>query len=131
MMMFIIVLAPVVLLSADLKSIFGPPKMLTLIAAIGALGMFSMAGVVSKIFGIQPPQQSDDQATIKLVNSLSTESLIRIALIEGAVFLNLLVFMLEPQIVSLVVAGIGFLMMLFYFPRNNSVLRKVTKWFEA
>lgn len=131
MMMFVLVLLPVVCFATDWKSVFGPAKMLTLIAAIGALGMFAMAGVISKIFGIRPPKQGDENVIPKLVNSLSIESLIRIALVEGAVFLNLLVFMIEPHIVSLVAAGIGFLLMLWFFPRQGSISKAVSKWLDA
>ena len=131
MMIFVLVLLPLVLFTVDLKHIYGQAKLLTMIAAVGAIGMLAMATVVPKIFGGPTPNRPNDEAVRSMAYSLSLESLIRFALLEGAVFLNLIVFMLEPHIVSLTVAGIGFLLMLFFFPSSKRISSTIDRRLQS
>ncbi len=118
-----VILTPIMLMIVQWETLTGPAKMLTTIAGFAAFCLYLMSTVISMIFSSKPADHlSDDAAIDSVFGMLSTETLIRFALINGAAFINLLVFMVEPHIASLIAAGIGLLMMLFYFPRKSKMV---------
>jgi len=126
MMFSIVILVPVMCMIAQWETLTGTAKLLTMIASLAAICMYLMSAFVPKIFSTQPPAGlSDDAAVDSVLGMLSTETLIRFALIEGAAFMNLLVFMVEPHMASLIAAGIGFLMMLIFFPRKSKMISAI------
>jgi len=110
-------------------------KMLTLIGFVAGMLLFGLSVVVPKIFATDVPVKGNDEAAESsaisaIVNAMFTENVARAAVIEGGVFLNAIVFMLEPHIASLVVIGIGVLLMLASFPLRNRQLATLEERFE-
>jgi len=114
---------------------------LTPLSAIGILvGFASMgaSGVVLKLvqtrqyeglkqsFGIadRSPHKTDqwtDQQVKSLLGMWQTTSIIRVAVIEGALFLNLVATLVDRNFLSLGIIGCLFLAMLGLFPRRHSL----------
>ncbi len=123
----VLVFAGVICAVADWGGLNDRLKMLSLIGAVSGVFMFVLSVVAPKVFASgqaeSGPAASDQPDVIKThLNSLLTETLIRFALIEAAIFLNSMVFMIESHRVSLVVVGIGILVMLFCFPRRSNMI---------
>jgi len=103
----------------------GPPKMLTMFGLFAALAMFTMSCFVPQAFsGIARVSNSQDvNAAVNAGFSMfAVETMIRYALILAATFANLLLFIVEPHVASLAVAGLGALLMIFFFPRKSKAI---------
>lgn len=104
-------------------------KMLTLFAMTSGLFIFAMSIFIPKFFatnhtaGQHSTRESvSDKSVDAIVPMLMTETVIRYALIEGGVFLNLMVLIIEPHLATAVVAGIGLVLMLAMFPRQSKLI---------
>jgi hypothetical protein len=127
----VLILTGIIFLIVDSERLGNPLKMLTLIASVTAAAMFGLSVVAPGMFASGTPasvetDESDRQAAIKTAaNAIFVETLIRFFLIEAAIFLNLMVFFIEPHYASLVVVGIGVLLMLIFFPRQSKMAAAV------
>ena len=120
-------------LMVDWENLNDELKMLTMMASGSSLLLFVMSIFVPVIFagnssefdhsGAPPDDASVDQAVPMLIS----ETLIRFSLIEGGVFLNLMVLIIEPHVALIVVAGIGLLVMLALFPRQSKMISTIEK----
>lgn len=102
-------------------------KMLSLIGTVSGILMLGLSFVAPRVFAsgyeVSLPTDSDQSTAIKaILDTLVAENLIRFALIEAALFLNLMVFMIEPHRAGLVIVGIGVSLMLIYFPRQSKMI---------
>jgi hypothetical protein len=93
---------------------------LIFVLSIFAPGMFS-----SDITAASHSTSDQSSAVMAIANMILTENLIRFTLLEAAIFLNLMVFIIEPHIALLVVAGIGLLLMLVFFPRQSKMISHI------
>jgi hypothetical protein len=115
----------------DWENLNDQVKMLTLFAGVSGLFISVMSIFVPKIFASHPGVTKatgdalEDRDIDAAVATLTTESLIRYAMLEGAVFLNLMVLIIEPHLASLVVAGIGLLLMIVLFPRQSRLVAAI------
>jgi len=114
----------------DWENVAERVKMLTLIGMIAGVFIYALSIVVPKVFAsgtnLRPPTKVVDQEEIaSTANTMMTEVLIRFALINGAIFLNLMVFLIEIHIASLVVAAIGLLLMVALFPRQSNMISTI------
>lgn len=140
LLMGVIMFSGCISLIANWENYGQPLKLLTLIGAVAGFSVFILSLLLPILFSKVPTKlevlkkasnfdeldkDAQDKVTADLIlNMLATEKIVRGALIEGAIFLNVVVFLLEPHLVSLVVVGAGFLLMLVMFPRVSRVLAK-------
>ncbi len=126
-----IVFAAVMSLMVDWENLNDQVKMLTLMASVSGLFLFVISVFVPIVFGgssngfqklNEPLKDSQIDAVVSM---LITETLIRYALIEGGVMLNLMVLIIDPHLVLIVVAGIGLLLMLASFPRQSKMISTI------
>ena len=75
----------------------------------------------------KPSLGEDDGLIHKLLATFQTSMIIRFAMIEGAVFLNLMLFMVERNPINLIVGGVGLLIMLAMLPLPG----RVWNWVES
>jgi hypothetical protein len=100
-----------------------PVKLLTLMAAVTAAALFALSVVAPSMFAAAPLKSDDlKDSVLAMANSLMTETLIRFSLIEAAIFLNLTVFFIAPDKISLIVAAAGVLLMLLCFPLQSRMI---------
>jgi len=65
--------------------------------------------------------KADSETGLKSIfGLLQTTSIIRYALLEGAMFFNLIAFLLEGSVVSLIIVGLGLAIMAAHFPRQEA-----------
>ncbi|MFK7767864.1 MAG: hypothetical protein AB8B55_11635 [Mariniblastus sp.] len=113
-----------------------PMRLLTLIGGFAGVCIYILSFVLPFMFskvptsneveakGGDPGKQSETIINL-ILNMVTAEIVVRAALIDGAIFLNLVVFLLDPHIVSLVIAGIGILLLLFLLPRSSKIVSVV------
>ena len=111
-------------------------SMLVLMALFFGLMMLGLSFLAPAILGSSSVKElagryaesedlTDNSSLVdKLFGVFQTNLVIRFALIEAVLLLNLLVFMLEKNPLNLVVVGLGLLMMLGFFPFSS----RVTSW---
>ena len=105
-------------------------KMLSMIGAVSGILMLGMSFVVPKVFssgegGLRSDNSDQSEVVKTTLHSLMVENLIRYALIEAALFLNLMVFLIEPHRAALLIVGIGVLTMLICFPRQSKMIAEI------
>lgn len=111
-------------------------KMLTLIGFVAGMLLYGVSIVVPRIFATDLPAKTDDEsgerkAITSIVNAMLTEKIAQVAVVEGGIFLNAIVFMLEPHVSSLVVIGIGIVLMFAYFPRRSRQMAVLEERLES
>jgi hypothetical protein len=108
-------------------------KMLTMMASGSSLLLFVMSIFVPVIFAGNSSEfdnsgtPPDDASVDRAVPMLISETLIRYSLIEGGVFLNLTILIIEPHVALIVVTAIGLLVMLALFPRRSKMISTIEK----
>lgn len=105
-------------------------KLLSLIGTVSGILVLGLSLIVPKVFAsgdsdTLKPASNAQSAINDMIGSLTVETLIRFALIESAIMLNLMVVMIEPHRASLVIVGIGVLMMLIWFPRQSKMIATI------
>lgn len=123
----------------DWRLMTGEIKLLTLIGAVTGLMLCSMAMIVPRLITSSPThlaaqllsksetgEVSDATIIDASLENLQTNRILFYALIEGAIFLNLMTFLLEQSAGALVIVGIGFALMVFAFPFTG----RLTGWIE-
>ena len=116
-------------LIVDWQKLSTEAGLMSLMAAVTGLMTFGMSFIFPKLMSSRPAdiaasmaKQHDttevpaDKIITSLVNNSLTSKIVTGALIEGGVFLNLIVFLLEPTTVSLAVIVIGLVIFLLRFP---------------
>lgn len=100
-------------------------KMLSLIGTVTGILILCLSIAAPRV--LTPTQgvvRSTDSEPVEMINgilnSLISANLIRFVLIEAALFLNLMVFMIEPHRSALIIVGVGILLMLICFPRKSN-----------
>ena len=126
----VLFLAGVLSAIVDWENVADRVKMLTLIGMIAGVFIYALSIVVPRVFAsgtnLRPPTKVVDQYEIaSTASTMMTEVLIRFALINGAIFLNLMVFCIEIHVASLVVAAIGLLLMVAFFPRQSNMISAI------
>lgn len=128
---------------ADWENMNERAKMLNLFAGATGIFVLMLSLFVPKMFFAVPhlrpqkksngdspnaPQPPVDPALVnEFSQSLMSENILRYALIDGAIFLNLVVFTIEPHISSFIVAGIGIALMILLFPRKAKMVASLQR----
>ena len=136
---FVIVVAAIV----DWNDLSAYMKMMSLIGLATGACMFVIAfiipslisetstAVVARELSNESREIDDDKAIDSIVGSLSISQIIFLAIIEGAIFLNLLTFMLEHSKPSLIIIGLGLLILVMSFPTKSRLQRRVANRLQA
>ena len=67
--------------------------------------------------------KADSETGLKSIFSvLQSTSIIRFALLEGAMFFNVLTYFLTGSVVSLIIVGLGLAIMAAHFPRQDATI---------
>lgn len=114
---------------------YGVLKLITLVGGLTGISIFVLSFIIPFVFPKIPASKDikessnvenrDDAVIDSIMQMIFTESITRGAIIEGAILLNMMVFMLEPHLIPLVVAGIGILLMLLLIPWPSRAVSKV------
>lgn len=119
----------VILAAIDTESLHTEPKMLVLLAAatgvVNYLLSFFFGPAFRKSVNASDPVQYADVKT--LLAGLKTSHIIQCAMIEGGIYLNLVVLLLDHGWFNLYIAGLGMVLMIFLFPTNGRTVRKIEK----
>jgi hypothetical protein len=134
MLMFLVTIG----LIADWKKLSTEADMMALMGAVVGLMTYGMSFIVPKLMSADPAEiaanltkQSGTSAVPaeevinSLVSNYTNNRIVAGALLEGGVFLNLIVFLIEPNTVSIAVALIGFLIFVFRFPFLGGQMAKL------
>lgn len=122
----------------DWNKLTNEAGMLSLMAAITGLMTFGMSFIIPRLLSVRSTdiaanltkqKGSNDVPAADIVKTLLGNSMnntiVSGALIEAGVFLNLIVFMIEPSTVSLAVIVIGLLIFAFRFPFPGRQMSKL------
>ncbi len=110
-------------------------KMLTLFGAATAVSMYVLSFIIPMVMTSSANEASTDQGLVSSVQDKDVDSafqtylsgqIVHCAMLEGGIFLNLMVFMLDRSLISMVVAGLGFGILLVAFPSDSRILSRVT-----
>ena len=125
--LFGIVIAAIV----DWDNVSTDLKMITLFGAATAVSMYVLSFVIPMVMSSSsadaPPVPTvDDQQLDSAFQTYLSSHIIHCAMLEGGIFLNLMVFMIERSLISLIVAGLGFGILLVAFPSNSRIASRVS-----
>lgn len=104
-------------------------KMLIFLAAVTGVVNYAFSFFFSPLFrktvnASDPPEFSDVRT---VTSGLQTAFVVQATLITGGVYLNLLVFLLDKGLISLVVAAVGGIVLLLLFPTLGRYVRSIEK----
>jgi hypothetical protein len=131
----------VILSMTDWSQFPGDGRMMSLLGAITGFAMLGLAWIVPSLIATSPTQiaaevirfrnpeqadQLDDKIIEGLLASLVTGRIVFSAIIEGAIFLNLMVFFIERNTINLALVGFGLLTLIVTFPLQSRLLGKTT-----
>ena len=117
--------------------------LMTLIGAATGVSLLMLSFVAPRIAAANTVQATafqlaqkkrdvdDEQTLLELVQQLTVNQIIFSALIEGAIFLNLIVFMLDKSQVSLFVVGIGLVILILSFPTGTRIQNRLVDRMES
>lgn len=111
--------ALVLCLIIDFENLDTDLDMLVLLAASSGAVMFSAAYVAFQVLSKQTAAKDD--STMANLNVLQTAWIVRFAILDAAIFMNLIVTMAENSLITLFVALVGVLLMVIGFPRSVKV----------
>lgn len=110
------------------------------LAVIGALTGFSLLGLawivpsltagsteqIARDVAVEPDDPNfDEQVADRFLAQMQTRQIVFYAILEAAIFLNLIVFHLESSILSLIVIGLAFAAMVIGFPGKSRLLARL------
>ena len=109
----------ILLLIVDFNSLNIELDMLVLLAASSGAVMFSTSFVAFKVLSTQTAAKNESMMAHFQI--LQTAWIVRFAIIEGAIFVNLIVTIAENSLITMFVALVGVLLMVIGFPRSVKV----------
>ena len=113
---------------ADWDELGDPLSMLPLIGAVFGMLMVGSGIVFPLVFaGELATGDSEEEKLKSAAQAVSVEYLVRFALVEAALFTNLLVLMLDLHTVTLGIVGLAILTFLFLFPIQSRFIGSVEK----
>ena len=119
----------VILAAINTASLHSEPKMLILLAAatgvVNYLLSFFFGPAFRKSVNASDPVEYSDVKT--LLAGIQTSHIIQSAMLEGGIYLNLVVLLLDHGWMNLYVAGIGMVLLMFLFPTEGRLVRQIEK----
>jgi NADH:ubiquinone oxidoreductase subunit 6 (subunit J) len=120
----------------DWNELGGPVKLMSTLAAASTIIFFGLAVVIPSMFPTLPAkiERSEDEgvqnrAVTEIGKLLTSQTVVRFALLEACVFANVLPLMFEPRWINVIAAGVGVLLMLAFFPMTFRQLAKIEQRF--
>ena len=105
-----------------------PLSMLPLIGTIFGILMIGSGIVFPLVFaGESVTGNSEEEKINSAVQAITVEFLVRFALIQAALFTNLMVLMLDLHVVTLGIIGLATVVFLFLFPFQSKFIGSVEK----
>lgn len=105
------------------------PNMLVLLAAFTAMISYGLSFVVAAVFNtpVAADEVPTDDQVKKAAGQIASSHVIRSAIIEGGVFLNLMVLLLERNFISVAVIALGFLLLCVLFPTHGRFANAISR----
>lgn len=127
LMMGAVLFLVTILAITDLDEINSKLKMLITLGGATGLLMYGISFMISWALSPSPITTAAPSAEqVKAASgSIMTIHIFRLAVIEGAIYLNLIVFFLEKSLISLAVVGLGMLLMASLFPTARRIVGKL------
>jgi len=123
------ILGSIVIIGLVPEALNNDPNMLVMLAAFTALVSYGLSFVVASIFN--QPVAADEvpsEAQIKkAAQQIANSHVIRSAIIEGGIFLNLMVLLLERNFISVAVIALGFLLLCVLFPTHSRFTNAISR----
>lgn len=143
LMMGALVFTGIISQMVNWEVIGNPPKIFNVLGAATAFLMYAISFGATLLFPRLPtdvasPQNSTDEvdesvqksAIEAILKLMTTEYVVRYAIMEGGVFLNAMVLMLEPRWITVVAIGVGVLLMILRFPLKLRTLPQLCQRYE-
>ena len=119
----------VILAAINTESLHTEPKMLILLAAatgiVNYVLSFFFGPAFRKSVNASEPVEYSDVRT--LLSGLQTSHIIQCAMIEGGIYLNLVVLLLDHGLFNLYIAGLGMVLLMLLFPTEGRTVRRIEK----
>lgn len=105
------------------------PNMLVLLAAFTAMISYGLSFVVAAVFNtpVAADEVPTDDQVKKAAGQIASSHVIRSAIIEAGVFLNLMVLLLERNFISIAVIALGFLLLCVLFPTHGRFANAISR----
>ncbi len=127
----------IILTMTDWSKFPGDGRIMSLLGAITGFAMLGLAWIVPNLIATSSTQiaaevirfRDSDQLDDKIIEgslaSLVFRRIVFSAIIDGAIFLNLIVFFIEQNTVNLAIIGLGLLVMVVGFPIQSRLISKI------
>lgn len=105
------------------------PKMLVMLGGFTGMVSYGLSFVVAAVFNTPiPADETPTEAQIKkAAGQIANSHVIRCAIIEGGIFLNLMVLLLERNFISAAVVVLGFLLLCVLFPTHRRFAKAISR----
>lgn len=105
------------------------PNMLVMLAAFTGMVFYGLSFIVAAIFNQPVPADEvpTDAQVKKAASQIANSHVIRCAIIEGGIFLNLMVLLLERNFISAAVVALGFLLLCVLFPTHGRFSNAISR----
>jgi len=123
------VMGSIVIIGLVPEALNNEPNMLVMLAAFTAMVLYGLSFVVAAIFN-QPVAADDvpsEDQIKKAATQIANSHVIRCAIIEAGVFLNLMVLLLERNFISIAVVALGFLLLCVLFPTHGRFANAISR----
>ena len=116
--------------------------LMTLIGTVTGVSLFMLSFVVPRVAAASSVQATahqlaqekrsvdDGRTLLELAQQLTINQILFAALIEGAIFLNLIVFLLDKSQASLIVVAIGLAILILGFPTGSRIEKRLVNRME-
>ena len=107
---------------------------LTAVGLFAALSMIVMSAVLPRVIGASAARVTadqlktansksfDEQGIKTIVGQVQAANIVRMAMLEGAAFLNLILFFVDKSLIGLIAGGICLLLLMIGFPTGNRMI---------
>ena len=111
------------------EALHSKPNMLVMLAAFTGMVCYGLSFVVAAVFNTPVPadETPTDAQVKKVAGQIASSHVIRSAIIEGGIFLNLMVLLLERNFISVAVIGLGFWLLCVLFPTHSRFVKAISR----
>ncbi len=128
-MIFAVIIGLTVVIGQAPESLNMAANMLVMLGAFTALVSYGLSFVVAAIFhhAIAAEEVPTEPQVKKAIQQVLNSHIIRSVIIEGGIFLNLMVLLLERNVISVVVIGLGLLLLCSLLPTRRRLTYAVSR----
>lgn len=105
------------------------PNMLVMLAAFTGMVFYGLSFIVAAIFNqpVAADEAPSETQVKKVASQIANSHVIRCAIVEGGIFLNLMVLLLERNFISVAVIALGFLLLCVLFPTHGRFANAISR----